>query len=145
MNDLLRIAKRPATSTHSGATVQEACEAMLSAHVGAVVVLDEGRLVGIMSERDVVGRVVVLRRDPSKTLVSEVMTRDVCVGSAGMSAEQAMMLMHTKHFRHLPLVDAAGVVLGVLSVRHLLRCRVEQLGQTNQTLVDYFGADGVGG
>jgi CBS domain-containing protein len=118
---------------------------MLAARVGAVVVLDEGRLVGIMSERDVVGRVVVLRRDPTKTLVSEVMTRDVCVGSPGMSSEQAMMLMHTKHFRHLPLVDAAGMVLGVLSVRHLLRDRVEQLGQTNQTLVDYFAADGGGG
>ncbi len=145
MNDLLRTAKQPATSTHSKATVQEACEAMLAARVGAVVVLDEGRLVGIMSERDVVGRVVVLRRDPTKTLVSEVMTRDVCVGSPGMSSEQAMMLMHTKHFRHLPLVDAAGMVLGVLSVRHLLRDRVEQLGQTNQTLVDYFAADGGGG
>jgi CBS domain-containing protein len=56
-----------------------------------------------------------------------------------------MMLMHTKHFRHLPLVDAAGLVVGVLSVRHLLRSRVEQLGQTNQTLVDYFAADGMGG
>jgi CBS domain-containing protein len=145
MDDLLRIAKRPATSTHPGATVQGACETMLAAKVGALVVLDEGRLVGIVSERDIVGRVIVPRRDPDKTLVSEVMTRDVCIGSVGMTLGQAMKLMHTKRFRHLPLVDAAGHVLAILSVRHLLSHRVEQLDQTNQTLVDYCAADAPGG
>jgi CBS domain-containing protein len=145
MDDLLRIAKRPATSTHPGATVHEACEAMLAARVGALVVVDEGRLVGILSERDVVGRVVVPRRDPVKTLVSEVMTRDVCTGTAGMTLDQAMDLMHTKHFRHLPLVDAAGRVVGVLSQRHLLRKQVEELDQSSQSLVNYIAADGPGG
>jgi CBS domain-containing protein len=145
MEDLLRIAKRPATSTHPGATVQQACETMMAERVGALVVLDEGRLVGILSERDVVARIVVPRRDAAKTLVSEVMTREVRSAKTGMTSDEAMEVMHTGRFRHLPVLDAAGQVVGMLSMRHLLRLRVEELDVTSQTLINYIAADGPGG
>ena len=145
MDELLRIAKKPPITTHPGATVRQVCEQMLAEKVGAVLVLDEERLVGIFSERDVVGRIVVPRLDPDVTAVSEVMTRDVQTAGAGMTEEQCMALMHGGRFRHLPLVDASGKVLGILSVRHFLRERVDALDMRNHDLMSYLAADGPGG
>ncbi len=145
MNELLGIAKRPATSERPGATVLEAGEAMLAARVGALAILEEGRLVGILSERDILARVVVAKLDPAKTLVSEVMTREVCTANAAMTIEEAMNLMHNKRFRHLPVLDDQGKVVGMLSVRHLLRHRVEQLDRSSSDIVAYLAADGPGG
>ena len=145
MDELLRIARKPAVVTHPAATVREVCEQMLAEKVGAVVVLSGDRLVGIFSERDVVGRIILPRLDPDTTPVSEVMTREVTTASAGMTEDQAVALMHSGRFRHLPLVDAAGRVLATLSVRHLLQQRVDRLDMTNQDLLSYLSADGAGG
>src|SRR5262249_36511537 len=74
----MRPSSRPIISTNPRATVQEVCELMVKESVGAVIVLDEGKLVGILSERDVVRRVVAAgRRNPELTAVSEVMTAPV--------------------------------------------------------------------
>lgn len=145
MTDILRRTKRTVTSTNPKASVQQASETMIFANVGALVVLDEGRLVGILSERDVVARVVAPGLDPKSTRVGDVMTRDVCTATEAMSPEDATELMQARHFRHLPIVDASGRVLGVLSMRHLLNQRVEELAASSQQIVDYFAADGPGG
>jgi CBS domain-containing protein len=144
MDKLLRIARKP-VATSPGVTVRAACELMMREAVGAVVVLDEGRLVGIFSERDVVGRVIIPRRDPDTTPVSEVMTRNVATANAEMTEEQVMDLMHQGKFRHLPVVDTAGSVTGVISIRHLLKKRVEELDKHTESLVAYMSADGPGG
>jgi CBS domain-containing protein len=145
MTDILRRAKRTVTSTDSKSSVLRASETMIRANVGALVVLDEGRLVGILSERDVVARVVVPGLDPRSTRVGDVMTRDVCTATAAMSPDDATELMQARHFRHLPIVDASGHVLGVLSMRHLLNQRVEELAATSERIVNYLAADGPGG
>ncbi len=146
MDELLRIAKVPAVTTSPNATVHEVCLLMLQERVGAVVVVDEkGTLVGIFSERDVVGRVVIPRRDVDTTLVSEVMTPDVSTARSGLTIDQAMATMHQGRFRHLPLVNDKNEVVGVLSVRHLLRDRVDQLDRRASDLLAYISADGPGG
>jgi CBS domain-containing protein len=144
MDKLLRIARKP-VATDPRATVRQACEQMMSEGEGAVIVLDEGRLVGILSERDIVGRIVVPRRNPDTTPVSEVMTREVATATAGMGEEQVMDLMHNGRFRHLPVVDASGRVTGVISIRHLLKKRVEELDTHTANLVAYVSTDGPGG
>jgi CBS domain-containing protein len=145
MEDLLRIARKPPVTTHPRATVRQVCEQMLEEKVGAVIVLDDGRLVGIFSERDVVGRVVIPRLDPDTTPVSAVMTREVQTAGPGMTADECAALMHGGRFRHLPVVDSAGRVLAVLSVRHLLRQRVSALDLRNNELLGYLSTDGPGG
>jgi len=80
--ELNRIARR-AYSIAPRATALDASRAMIDQGVGAVLVLDGERLVGIVSERDIVARVVVERRDAEKTLVSEIMTADVRTVSEG--------------------------------------------------------------
>jgi CBS domain-containing protein len=143
--DLSQLAGRRVISTHPQATVLEVCGVMLQEKVGAVVVLDEGVLVGILSERDIVRRVAAQLRDPATTLVSDVMTSKVTTVSDKGNVQTAIELMHHGNFRHLPMVDASGRVIGVLSVRDLLRQRVQELDLKNADLMNFISADGPGG
>lgn len=143
--ELSRIAGRPVISIQPQATVQDVCELMVKEGVGAIVVLDGSKLVGIISERDVVRRVAARRRDPGTTVVAEVMTAPVRTVTERSSAHAALELMHEGRFRHLPLMDGAGAVIGMLSVRDLLRHRIDELDQKNADLVGYISADGPGG
>jgi CBS domain-containing protein len=143
--ELIRIAKRPAVCTHSRATIRDVCQLLAKEKVGALAVVDDGRLTGIISERDIVTRVVAPGRDPDRTPVSEVMTRSVTTVTQETSARQALELMHEGRFRHLPLVDQTGHVLGMVSVRNLLRERIGELDQENQGLANFISADGPGG
>lgn len=143
--DLSQIVGRRVISAHPRATVLEVCELMLGEKISAVVVLDEGVLAGIISERDIVTRVVAKGLDPRTTLVCDVMTAKVTTVTDSATAQTAIELMHHGAFRHLPLVDAAGRVIGVLSVRDLLRQRVQELDLKNTDLMNFISADGPGG
>jgi CBS domain-containing protein len=143
--ELIRIAKRPAVSTHSRATVREVCQLLTKEGVGALAVIDGGKLVGIVSERDIVGRVVAKDRDPTHTFVSDIMSTPVQTVSEETSARQALELMHEGRFRHLPVVDKTGQVIGMLSVRGLLRERIAELDSENTGLMNFIAADGPGG
>ena len=95
--------------------VDEACRHMSERRVGSVAVVDDsGRLVGIFTGRDAVGRVLARRRDPAATRLADVMTRDPQALSPGQSAIEALRLMWDGGFRHLPLVKQ-GKVVGVVS------------------------------
>jgi CBS domain-containing protein len=143
--DFNRIARRPAFTTHLRATVREVCQSLRDQGVGALAVVDEGNLVGIISERDVVTRVVAPGADPQTTFVSEVMTSPVRTVTEDISSLDALELMHEGRFRHLPVLDRAGRLVGMLSVRDLLRGRIEELDMKNADLMAYISADGPGG
>ena len=143
--ELTRIAKRPALTIDPRATVRDVCQTLKAGGVGALAVVDRGKLVGIISERDVVVRVVALGRDPERTLVSEVMTFPVRTVTEDESSNEARQLMHEGRFRHLPLLDRDGRLIGMLSVRDLLRERIEELDLKNADLMAFISADGPGG
>ena len=143
--ELTRIAKRPAASTRLGATVREVCQSLRDEKVGALAVVDKGRLVGIISERDIVTRVIAPGHDPQTTLVSEVMTAPVKSVQEDITTREALLLMHEGRFRHLPLVDRSDRLLGMLSVRDLLRDRIDELDMKNADLIAFISADGPGG
>ncbi len=143
--DIIQIARRPVIAIHPEATVLEVCQLMVKEQVGALVVLADGRLCGIISERDVVRRVAAQHRNPETTKVSEVMTKAVKTVSPGTTVATALSLMHHGSFRHLPLVDEHSTVIGMLSVRDLLRHRIEELDSKNADLVNFISADGPGG
>jgi CBS domain-containing protein len=88
--------------------------------VGALLVVDAGRPVGMFTERDVLRRVVDADRDPAQTRVSSVMSRDVMTISPGLHVEEAMTLMTTRRFRHLPVLEG-GEVVGMVSIGDLMR------------------------
>jgi CBS domain-containing protein len=118
---------------------------MLKEGIGAMVVLDKEKLIGIISERDIVGRVVAKRRDPETTLVSDVMTTSVRTITDDHSIDRALEIMHQYKFRHLPLMDARSNVIGMVSMRALLRDRVGELSQKNADLMSFISVDGPGG
>ena len=101
---ILRIAKAPAVAVSPSATVMEAVKKMKDANVGAVVVLDNGVLQGMFSERDVMLRIVFEKKDPDKIAVKDVMTTDVVAIGKNTKPDEAVKLMWEKHIRHLPVV-----------------------------------------
>ena len=106
-------------------TVFEAANYMVNCNVGAVPVLDDTKLVGIFSERDIMRRVVTEGRNPLTTRISEVMSTDVRMVGPGASSEEAMCLMQSHGVRHLPVCDGRTLV-GFLSLRDLLRCHLDE-------------------
>ena len=93
--------------------------------VGAVLVVEDGRLVGIFTERDAVYRVMAVDRNPQLTLLSEVMTRDPKTVDPDESFGYALLLMHENGFRHAPVVEN-GRPIGVVSARHALDPDLEE-------------------
>jgi CBS domain-containing protein len=106
-------------SAQSQQTVLEVARLMVNHNIGAVPVLQNGHLVGIFSERDLMNRVVVSGKDPARTLVSQVMTEDPMTVQPGDSLETCMTLMRRHSFRHLP-VCSGRVLSGVVSLRDIL-------------------------
>jgi CBS domain-containing protein len=106
-------------------TVAEAANLMKKGNVGAVLVVDEGRLVGIFTERDALFRVVAPGLEPAKTKLCDVMTRDPITVAPDETFGYALLLMHDKGFRHTPVVEN-GRPVGVVSARHALDPDLEE-------------------
>jgi CBS domain-containing protein len=106
-------------------TVFEAAGFMVDRNIGAVPVLDDTRLVGIFSERDLMKRVVAEGRDPRSTSIAEVMSTELRTLDHNATSEDAMCLMQTHGVRHLPVCDGRTLV-GFLSLRDLLRCHLDE-------------------
>ena len=106
-------------------TVFEAAGYMVDRNVGAVPVLDDAKLVGIFSERDIMRRVVTEGRDPLTTRIAEVMSTDLRTVGPGASSEEAMCVMQNHGVRHLPVCEGRTLV-GFLSLRDLLRCHLDE-------------------
>ena len=127
--------KTDATQTvQADALVIECVRKMADKKVGALMVMDCGKLVGIFTERDALSRVLAAGRDPRDTRVVEVMTTDPCCASPEMTVGDAMALVTKKQFRHLPIVRD-GKVQAILSSRDLTRWLVKNRGVEVQDLV----------
>ncbi len=124
----------------------DAIRMMLDRHVGAVAVIDgERRIAGIFTERDVLQKLSLSRRDPADTAICEVMTTPVELATQSTTLGEAMAAMVERHYRHLPIVDEDGRLLGILSIRHILQARIDDLTQELDSLEQYVCNDGPGG
>jgi CBS domain-containing protein len=138
---LLRLARRPPVTVRRDATVLDAVRVMLDNMVGAALVLEDGRPVGVFTERDVMGKVVAERRDPATTKVIAVMTSPVHTIPFEAEPAAALELMLDKHIRHLPLVDVQRRVVGILSMRYLMRHQIDRLQDRARSLENYLGSE----
>lgn len=118
-------------------TVLECVEKMNINRVGAVLVKEKDKLVGIFTERDVLKRVVGEHRDPKATLVSAVMTKDFQTIESQTTVEQAMRLMTKFRFRHLPVIDG-DKLQGLISIGDITRWVLEQQSNDIDALVKYI-------
>ena len=143
--NLLKIARVPAVTVAPEATVLDAIEKMVDIGIGAVVVVEDDLPKGIFTERDLMCRVVVKQLPPATTKISEVMTSPVQVTRKDTNPCEALKIMDSNHFRHLPIVDDESRIKGTLSIRHALHHMVEDLSQELHALESYLCADGIGG
>lgn len=100
----------------SSATVLEAVERMNQHRVGAIIVMDQGNMRGMFTERDVLRRVVGERRDPETTKVGTVMTSDVICCGPNTDMDEISGIMKERRVRHLPVCDREGDLLGMISI-----------------------------
>ena len=100
-------------------TLGEVAERMSGANVGAVIVKDFGRLIGILTERDML-KAMAARVHTSDARVREWMTEDPLTATAEMDVENAAQVMLEHNFRHLPIVDDNGAVIGLVSLRRVV-------------------------
>jgi CBS domain-containing protein len=142
--NLLKVGREP-VSIAPTATVIDAVRRMEEANIGAIMILENDQLTGIFTERDLMLRVVLPGRDAQTTLVSEVMTSPVLTVRSDTDPDEVLRLMQERHIRHLPIVDETGRVQARISIRHLLREKVENLSQELDSLEAYLTADGIGG
>ena len=105
---------------------------MTAGKIGALMVMDGGRLIGIFTERDALNKVLANNLDPGNTKVSEVMTKDPYCISPTTTVGDAMQLITGRQFRHLPIVEN-GKVLAVVSSGDLTRWLVQdQMGEVQE-------------
>jgi CBS domain-containing protein len=106
-------------SIGTGATVLQAALLMTEHKIGSLVVIDEGRVVGIFTERDILQRVVAERRDPAAATVGETMTAEVFCCAPTTPLDEAKAAMKNRRVRHLPVVGEDERLLGVISIGDL--------------------------
>jgi CBS domain-containing protein len=122
-------AKKPPVMIAADTTVTEAARRMKEGNTGAAMVLEGTRLAGIFTERDALFRVLAQAKDPLKTPVSAVMTRDPLTIHPDKPFDEALRMMHEGRFRNVPVVEH-GRPLGMVSVRDALDPELAELRQT---------------
>jgi CBS domain-containing protein len=132
------ICDREPYSVRVSETVLEAAEFMASRKIGGVCVLDEeGRLAGILTERDLLNRIVLLRHDPADISIKDAMSEVMAVIEMRDTPHEALERMERIGRRHLPVVDGDRWV-GMLSMRDLMRVELSEQGDEIKLLHEYI-------
>jgi CBS domain-containing protein len=126
-------------TTAPSATVMDAARVMTDKRIGAVLVLDKGRVVGVVSERDIV-RTVAMRGAAALYLeVQELMTSDVFTCERAATVDELMAMMTERRIRHIPVVED-GQLYGLVSIGDVVKLRIEETEQEAEALRGYIRA-----
>lgn len=120
-------------------TVFEALRLLADYGVGALLVMDQGSLVGVVSERDYTRKIALQGKNSKETAVADIMTREVIKVSPGTDRGVCMALMSQHKIRHLPVVDGS-TVLGLISIRDILDDIIAEQEQTISQLTHYISS-----
>ena len=124
LKQLLANKHGPLAVAAPGDTVFHALSLMAKHDVGALLVLDGEQLVGIFSERDYARKVILQGKTSKETFVREIMSDRVFYVTPEKSIEECMALMTEKHFRHLPVLESDGRLLGIVSIGDLVKATI---------------------
>lgn len=137
VQDILSVKGTDVASVNPTATVLDATHLMNDLKIGALAVVDQGRLVGMFTERDVLRRVVAVDRSPATTTVSDVMTVEVVQCSPDCDLDEASRIMRDRRIRHLPICNERGQLQGLVSIGDLNAYQVSVREAEIQLLHDY--------
>ncbi|MES2879744.1 MAG: CBS domain-containing protein [Pseudomonadota bacterium] len=142
MKPVSELLKRRNTSVYkinSSITVFDALRLFADYGVGAVIVMDENKLVGVLSERDYARKVDLQGRSSREITVADIMTRDVITVTPQTGTRACMALMSQKRIRHLPVVDGSKV-LGMISIRDIMDDIIAEHEETISQLTNYISS-----
>ena len=134
----MTLPRRRLVSIGVDATVLDAAGMMNKHHIGALVVIENGELVGMFTERDVLRRVVAKRKKPDRVLVGQVMTKQVIVCNQNATVQEAASLMKHKRIRHVPIIDESDRVVGMISIGDINAHQRIETERTAQCLYEYL-------
>lgn len=137
VNQILSVKGNDVHSIVSTITVYDALKVMGEKNVGAVLVIEDNLLKGVLSERDYARKIVLKNKASKDTLVHEIMERNVITVRPTDNLDYCMELMSTKRIRHLPVVDG-NAVLGVISIGDVVKAIIEIQKETIQHLDSYI-------
>lgn len=121
----------------SDANIFEALERMAEKNIGALVVMKDGKVVGIMSERDYARKVILHGRSSLQTPVDKIMTREVCYALLSHTVEECLAIITEKRCRHLPVYDDSNLV-GMVSIGDLVKASIEEKEYLINQLENYI-------
>jgi CBS domain-containing protein len=119
------------------ACVYDAIEIMADKHAGALMVMSEGKLVGVLSERDYARKVILEGKSSKQTQVKEIMSSPAIFVTPEQTVEEGMRIMTDQHIRHLPVMED-GAILGVVSIGDLVKWIISAQQQTISQLNSYI-------
>lgn len=138
VRDILSIKGSHVTTIGPDATVLDAALLMNEHKIGGLVVAEAGSLCGMITERDILQRVVAERRDPSATRVREVWTSDVMCCQPHTNLDEARVVMKERRIRHLPVVNDDGQLCGLISIGDLNAHDAHSKDMTIHLLQEYI-------
>ena len=140
VSDILEAKGSDVLHIESSATVFEAIRRMVNENVGSLLVIERGKLRGIVTERDYLRRVAIQGRNERDTLVRDVMSAPIIYVSPETSIEQCMAVMTERRIRHLPVLDEDHDVVGLISIGDVVKFQSKQQTAQIQLLTDYISS-----
>jgi CBS domain-containing protein len=137
VRQLLKVKGEQVWTITKEATVLDSLELMAEKRIGSLVVIDDGQVVGILTERDYARKVGPERRNPEETCIEEVMTRELITIDLDQTVNECMVLMTENHVRHLPVMDD-GRLVGIISVGDVVKDIIEELEFHVEQLTSYI-------
>jgi CBS domain-containing protein len=138
VKELLGIKGLECFSITSDQTLLDAAKQMAECNIGALLVMDRGSLVGIVTERDIVKNAANDRQQCKEVRIKEAMTTNLLVVKPGDDLDYVMAVMIQNNIRHLPVIEESGL-MGMLSMRDVVKVLVKNLAAENQYLKDLIG------
>jgi CBS domain-containing protein len=137
VNQILKAKGNKVYSINSTITVYEALKIIGEKNIGAVLIIEDDVLKGILSERDYARKIVLKDKSSKKTLVHEIMEKDLITVSLSDTIEHCMEIMSTEKVRHLPVLENDRVV-GIVSIGDVVKATLEKQKETIEYLHDYI-------
>lgn len=142
---MIRLGTKPPLTIAVGDTVLQAARAMVERKVGAATVLDGERVAGVVTERDVMRKIVAAGLDPAATPVRDIMTSPVLSIGTKTAVAAAAALMRKHHIRHLVVLDEHDKLVGMLALRYLLYDLMDDMERNVGDLMSFIMTDSPGG
>ena len=138
VSDILDTKGRQVLELDGSATVLDAITKMVEGNVGSLLVTEGGRLAGIVTERDYLRRVTLEGRDERTTPIREIMSSPIVYTTPDSSIEECMAIMTERRIRHLPVLDEAQEVVGVVSIGDLVKFQSKEQSVQIKFLTEYI-------